>query len=73
MPPTTLATPQDDETAATAVRDPLLEMQLGEYVVKRRLGQGGMGVVYAGLQPIIQKPRSCSPTPAGAAPTRSRG
>src|SRR5262245_56571334 len=29
--------------------------RLGEYVVKGLIGEGGMGVVYEGLQPVIGK------------------
>ncbi|MHB8876449.1 MAG: serine/threonine-protein kinase [Myxococcaceae bacterium] len=41
---------------ATAVRDPLVGVTLGEYRVLSRLGEGGMGVVYRGEQPVIGKP-----------------
>lgn len=36
--------------------DPLIGQQLGEYVVKERIGMGGMGLVYRGEQPLIGKP-----------------
>jgi predicted PurR-regulated permease PerM len=36
-------------------KDPLVGMMLGEYLVQERLGVGGMGIVYAGLQPVIGK------------------
>ncbi len=36
-------------------RDPLVGMTLGEYVVHERLGEGTMGVVYRGEQPVIGK------------------
>ncbi|MFT3836465.1 MAG: protein kinase [Myxococcaceae bacterium] len=39
----------------TVARDPIVGMQLGEYVVLERLAQGGMGVVYRGEQPAIGK------------------
>jgi serine/threonine-protein kinase len=36
--------------------DPLVEgAQVGEYVVGRKIGEGGMGVIYAGVHPIIGK------------------
>ncbi|HZA13098.1 MAG TPA: serine/threonine-protein kinase, partial [Myxococcaceae bacterium] len=35
--------------------DSLLGRQLGDYVIRERLGQGGMGIVYAGEQPVIGK------------------
>src|SRR5918996_773362 len=37
------------------VIDSLLGRQLGDYVIRERLGQGGMGIVYAGEQPVIGK------------------
>ena len=35
--------------------DALVGARLGEYVVDARIGQGGMGIVYKGRQPIIGK------------------
>ena len=35
--------------------DPLIGQRLGEYEVLEAIGEGGMGVVYRGLQPVIQK------------------
>ncbi len=35
--------------------DTLVGMRLGEYEVIERIGEGGMGVVYRGMQPIIKK------------------
>src|SRR4051794_36634492 len=37
----------------TVQRDPLLNTQLGEYLLVRRIGSGGMGTVYEGLQELI--------------------
>ncbi len=45
----------DGAIEATAAADPILGARLGDYVVKERLGQGGMGIVYAGEQPLIGK------------------
>ncbi len=38
---------------ATVARDVLVGKQLGDYVVKRRIGDGGMGIVYEGEHPVI--------------------
>lgn len=35
--------------------DPLIGQTLGDYVIRERLGQGGMGLVYKGEQPMIGK------------------
>jgi serine/threonine-protein kinase len=35
--------------------DPLVGTTLGEYQVLEAIGEGGMGVVYRGLQPVIKK------------------
>jgi serine/threonine-protein kinase len=43
------ATPKND------AEDPLIGRTLGEYVVRRRLGVGGMGLVYEGEQPLIHR------------------
>src|SRR5438067_11905020 len=39
----------------TAGGAPLLGSHLGEYLVEDKLGEGGMGIVYKGLQPLIGK------------------
>jgi serine/threonine protein kinase len=36
-------------------RDPLISMKLGEYELRSRIGVGGMGFVYDGIQPLIGK------------------
>lgn len=41
--------------AAAAPPDPLIGMRLGEYVVEKAIGSGGMGLVYRGVQPLIGK------------------
>ena len=35
--------------------DPLIGAQVGEYLVIEPVGEGGMGVVYRGIQPVIKK------------------
>jgi serine/threonine protein kinase len=38
---------------ATVSRDLMVGKQLGDFIVKRRIGAGGMGIVYEGEHPII--------------------
>ncbi|NOK23880.1 serine/threonine-protein kinase, partial [Corallococcus carmarthensis] len=40
---------------ATAITDPLIGLKLGEYELRSRIGVGGMGLVYDGIQPLIGK------------------
>ncbi|HZN95562.1 MAG TPA: hypothetical protein VFB81_22775, partial [Myxococcales bacterium] len=40
---------------ATVQRDILIGTQVGEYVVRRRIGAGGMGIVYEAEQPQINR------------------
>ena len=44
-------------TGAPAVDDPYLPpgMQIGEYKIESKIGEGGMGVVYAAVHPLIGK------------------
>ncbi len=43
----------EDEVGSTRVRDTLVGAQLGEFLIDGRLGEGAMGIVYRGLQPVI--------------------
>ncbi|MDX2010847.1 MAG: serine/threonine-protein kinase [Myxococcaceae bacterium] len=47
--------PSAELLAAIAERDPVIGTQVSGYVVKGRLGAGGMGIVYEGEQPVIGK------------------
>ena len=38
---------------AAVARDILMGQHIGEYVVRRRIGAGGIGVVYEGEHPVI--------------------
>ncbi|MBN8229548.1 serine/threonine protein kinase [Corallococcus macrosporus] len=40
---------------ASALSDPLIGLKLGEYELRSRIGVGGMGLVYDGIQPLIGK------------------
>jgi serine/threonine protein kinase len=44
-----------DVVDPTRVSDPLLGSKLGDYLIRGRIGAGGMGVVYEGLEPRIGK------------------
>ncbi|WP_426756825.1 serine/threonine-protein kinase [Myxococcus sp. Y35] len=41
--------------AAVPHKDPLIGLKLGEYELRSRIGVGGMGLVYEGIQPLIGK------------------
>ncbi|MCP3058943.1 protein kinase [Myxococcus sp. K38C18041901] len=43
------------EASAESMRDPLIGLKLGEYELRARVGVGGMGLVYEGIQPLIGK------------------
>lgn len=43
------------EAEQTGVVDPLLGASLGDYQVLEFIGEGGMGVVYRGIQPVVKK------------------
>ncbi|MBL8909844.1 MAG: protein kinase [Archangium sp.] len=45
----------DDGLGPTKHRDPVIGAHVSGYVVKGRLGSGGMGIVYEGEQPMIGK------------------
>jgi serine/threonine-protein kinase len=64
-PPRVQSAPAQDSHATTPpsqlwgeeppTRDPLISMKLGEYELRSRIGVGGMGFVYDGIQPLIGK------------------
>jgi serine/threonine protein kinase len=47
--------PSPEMLAAITDRDPVIGTHVSGYVVKGRLGAGGMGIVYEGEQPVIGK------------------
>ncbi|MCA3011288.1 MAG: protein kinase [Myxococcaceae bacterium] len=49
------APPPSPTLAGHGARDPVIGTQVSGYVVKGRLGSGGMGIVYEGEQPVIGK------------------
>src|SRR5439155_1163044 len=51
--PDVLSCPRDGTPIASS--DPLIDSTVGEYEVKRAVGQGGMGIVYEAIQPLIGK------------------
>ncbi len=46
----------DQVTPRPNADDALIGTQIGEYLVERHLGHGGMGIVFAGIHPVIKKP-----------------
>jgi serine/threonine protein kinase len=44
---------EEEEWEKSVSRDVMVGKQLGDYVVKRRIGAGGMGIVYEGEHPVI--------------------
>lgn len=53
--PSAVPLPTDADFERTRASDPLVGQMLGEYRVLERLGQGGMGILYRGEQPMIGK------------------
>lgn len=51
----TPSTDFEEEAGPTRQRDVLIGQQLGEFVIDARLGEGAMGIVYRGTQPLIGK------------------
>ncbi len=51
--PTGLESSTDEVWESTVRKDVMVGQKLGEYVVRRRIGSGGMGVVYEGEHPVI--------------------
>lgn len=47
--------PEGGTWERTVARDVLLGARIGEYVVQKRVGAGGMGIVYEALQPLIHR------------------
>jgi len=45
----------DTSTGPLLLSDPLIGARLGEYEIIEAIGEGGMGVVYRGIQPVIKK------------------
>ncbi len=62
------------DTSGSAERppDPMLGKQLGNYVLERRIGEGGMGVVYLARQAKLNRPVAVKVLPTGAAIKRGR-
>ena len=52
---TTHSLAEESTVSSTGPRDTLRGQRLGDYEVQQIIGQGGMGIVYRGLQPVIQK------------------
>src|SRR5437879_3860806 len=45
----------DDPWDTTVIREMFVGRQLGEYVIKERIGRGGMGLVFEGRHPQLGK------------------
>lgn len=56
-----------EEQFATATEDPLLQTVLGDYRLKKRIGRGGMGVVYEAEQVTLQRRVAVKVLPFAAA------
>ena len=44
---------EEEEWEKSVSRDVMVGKQIGDYLVKRRIGAGGMGIVYEGEHPVI--------------------
>ena len=44
---------EEEQWESTVRKDIMVGQRIGEYVVRRRIGSGGMGVVYEGEHPVI--------------------
>jgi tRNA A-37 threonylcarbamoyl transferase component Bud32 len=47
---------ESESVGPTKVSDPLVGTKLGDYLITGMIGSGAMGIVYRGVQPVIEKP-----------------
>jgi serine/threonine protein kinase/formylglycine-generating enzyme required for sulfatase activity len=65
--------PRGDSTGTNVPPpDPMLGRQFGSYVIEKRLGEGGMGVVYLARQPRLDRPVAVKVLPPAFAAKQSR-